>query len=47
MPREPHLVQLPVKLCRTEGVCLVEVLPQEEDEAAVVNIQGVVMPVHF
>lgn len=47
MSWEPHLVQLPVKLCRAEGICLVEVFPQEEDEAAVVHIQGVVMPVHF
>lgn len=43
----PYLVQLPVELRRAEGVSLVEVLAQEEDEAAVVHIQGVVMSVHF
>lgn len=47
MPWEPYLVQLPVKLCGAKGVCLVKVLPQEEDKAAVVHIQGIVMPVHF
>lgn len=44
---EPYLVQLPVELGRAEGVGLVEVLPQEEDQAAVVHVQGVVVPVHF
>lgn len=43
----PYLVQLPVELCRPEGVSLVEVFPQEEDEAAVVHVQGIVVPVHF
>lgn len=43
----PYLVQLPVELCGAEGVRLVEVLAQEEDEAAVVQVQGVVMPIHF
>lgn len=43
----PYLVQLPVELRGPEGVGLVEVLPQEEHQAAVVHIQGVVMPVHF
>lgn len=47
MPLEPYLVQLPVKLRRAEGIRLVEVFPQEEDEAAVVHIQGVVVPVHL
>lgn len=43
----PYLVQLPVELRRPEGVSLVEVFPQEEDEAAVVHVQGIVVPVHF
>lgn len=44
---EAYLVQLPVELGRAEGVGLVEVLPQEEDQATVVHVQGVVVPVHF
>lgn len=47
MREAPYLVQLPVELCGAEGVGLVEVLAQEEDQAAVVHIQGIVMPVHF
>jgi hypothetical protein len=47
VPWEPYLVQLPVELCRAEGVGLVEVLPQEEDQAAVVHVESIVMPVHF
>lgn len=45
--RRAYLVQLPVELRGPEGVGLVEVLPQEEHQAAVVHVQGVVMPVHF
>ena len=43
----PYLVQLPVELRGAKGVCLVKVLAQEEDKAAVVHVQRVVMPVHL
>lgn len=42
-----YLVQLPVELCRAEGVGQVEVLAQQQHEAAVVHVQGVVVPVHL
>lgn len=45
--RAPHLLQLPVELCRSEGVDLSEVSPQQEHQAAVVDVQRVVMTVHL
>lgn len=42
-----YLLQFPVELCRAEGVNLGEVSPEQENQTAVVDVQGVVVPVHL
>lgn len=42
-----YLLQLPVELGRSEGVHLGEVSPQQEHQAAIMDIQRVVMTVHL
>lgn len=46
-PGDSYLVQFPVELSRAEGISLVKVLAQQENEAAVVHVQGIVVPVHL
>ena len=45
--RRSYLLQFPVKLGRSEGVHLGEVSPQQEHQAAVMDVQRVVMTVHL
>lgn len=45
--QKSHLLQLPVELCWSEGVHLGEVSPQQEHQAAVVDVQRVMMTVHL
>lgn len=42
-----YLLQFPVELSRSEGVHLGEVSPQQEHQAAIMDIQGIVMTVHL
>lgn len=42
-----YLLQFPVELSRSEGVHLGEVSPQQEHQAAIMDIQRVVMTVHL
>lgn len=42
-----HLLQFPVELGRSESVDLSEISPEQEHQAAVVNIQRVMVAVHF
>lgn len=46
-PRASYLLQFPVELGRSEGVHLGEVSPQQEHQAAIMDIQRVVMTVHL
>lgn len=43
----PYLIQFPVELGRSEIVHLGKVPPEQKHEAAVVDIQGVVMAIHL
>lgn len=42
-----YLLQFPVELCRSEGVHLGEVSPEQEDQTTVMDVKGVVVSVHL
>lgn len=44
---QAHLIELPVELGRLVGFSLGGILAEQEDQAAVVHVQGVVVPVHI